>query len=106
MAGTRITVDEINAAMNEAVTAFAAGDFVTAYQRARTAQMMLSVKPDTTFSDEELTFDREQLNALVKELKAESRAQTSCGQITQIQVLSQPTRIGYDDVDFYHRRTR
>ena len=101
MAGTRITIDEINEAMNAAITAFRAGDFTTAYTHARAAQMMLSVKPDTSFSDEELSCDREQLNALVKELKAESRAQTASGQIVQIQVLPQPTRIGYDDVDFY-----
>lgn len=101
MAGTTITVAEINAEMNAAITAFRSGDYTTAYTHARAAQMMLSVKPDTNFSDEELTFDRESLNQLVKELKAESRAQTSSGQITQIQVLPQPTRIGYDDVDFY-----
>lgn len=104
MAGTRITVDEINSEMNAAITAFRADDFTTAYKHARAAQMMLSVKPDTSFSDEELTFDREWLNALVKELKAESRAQTSSGQITQIPVRPQPTRIGYDDVDYYHLR--
>jgi hypothetical protein len=101
MAGTKITVDEINTEMNAAITAFRAGDLVTAYTHARAAQMMLAVKPDTSFSDEELSFDREWLNELVKQLKAESRAQTSCGRITQIQVLPQPTRIGYDDVDFY-----
>jgi hypothetical protein len=101
MAGTRITVDEINSEMNAAIAAFRSGDYSTAYTHARAAQMMLSVKPDTSFSDEELTFDRESLNQLVKELKSESRQSTNSGQITQIQVLPQPTRIGYDDVDFY-----
>lgn len=101
MAGTQITVAEINQEMNTAIAAFRSGDLVTAYTHARAAQMMLAVKPDTSFSDEELTFDREWLNALVKELKAESRAQTASGKITQIQVLAQPTRIGYDDIDFY-----
>lgn len=101
MAGTKITVDEINTEMNAAIAAFRADDFTTAYKHARAAQMMLAVKPDTSFSDEELTFDREWLNDLVKQLKSESRAQTASGQIVQIQVLPQPTRIGYDDVDFY-----
>jgi hypothetical protein len=98
MAGNKITLDELTNEMNAAITAFRAGDLVTAYTHARAAQMMLAVKPDTSFSDEELTYDREAIGQFLKNVeKLQRSASQASSKITHIPVRSRLSYTGFDD---------
>jgi hypothetical protein len=98
MAGTTITTAEINTRMNAAIAALDAADYSAAYRHALGAQAMLAVKPDTSFSDEELTYDREAIGQFLKNVeKLERSASQASSKITHIPVRSRLSYTGFDD---------
>lgn len=98
MSATVITIAEINNEMSQAVAAVRAGDYATAFVHAICAQGLLAVKPDTTFSDEELTYDREAIANFAAEMKKLSRSQSiAASSIVGIPVRQRPSYTGFDD---------
>lgn len=82
--------------MDQAVAALEAGDYATAYTRALACQALLSVKPDTSFSDEELTFDREAIANFVSQMERLRRGQSASADITQLPVRRRQSYRGFD----------
>ncbi|EMI17778.1 hypothetical protein RMSM_05304 [Rhodopirellula maiorica SM1] len=68
-------IDQINAAMGDAISAQEAGNFAVAERRARTAWMLIASLPDSELRDERLRWKPESIEPIVKELA--KRAQVS-----------------------------
>jgi len=88
MAGSEITTAEINALMNEAVTALGSSDFSLAYTKALQAQGLMLAKPRSNFDRDELEWYPEKIDAFlnrIQELKR-SVAGSVSGQLVQIPV--------------------
>lgn len=62
-------IDDINTAMETAITAQEAGDFRAALSSVRSAWMRICGLPDSEFNNEKLTWSREGLEQLMKELQ-------------------------------------
>jgi hypothetical protein len=88
------TIDQINAAMSDAIEAQEAGDFRAAAKRARTAWMLIGSIPDSELNEERLKWNREGLERIVKELSrlAQSQPSGSSGH----GCLIRPIEIGYE----------
>lgn len=86
---TTITIAQINTEMAAAVTSMKNGDYAAAYTSALAAQALLAVKPDTSFSDEQLEFDREAIDKFVDRMEKLSRSAKVSSSITQIPVRRQ-----------------
>ena len=97
MAGTTITIAEINTKMNLAITSLEAGDYAAAETYAIAAEAMIAVKPDTTFSDEELSFDREAIGRFIERMAKKARSARTSSAITQIPVRQKCSYLGSTD---------
>jgi hypothetical protein len=100
MAGSEITTSEINALMNEAVTALGASDFATAYTRALQAQGLMLAKPRSNFDRDELEWYPEKIDAFlnrIQELKRSASGSIS-GSLVQIPVRRKSSNLrDYDE---------
>lgn len=84
------TAAQIDTYADEAIAAYAEGDFDTALQKLTAARMALSVKPDSRHESSELRWDRTAINNAIEDVKRAQRAAASnAGRITQI-----PTQLG------------
>jgi len=71
------TIGDINAAMQDAITAQEAGDFRTAERRARTAWMLIASLPDSELDEERLRWKPDAVGNIVKELSRLAQSQPS-----------------------------
>lgn len=88
MAGTEITVAEINSLMNAAVAALSQEDFATAYSKALQAQGLMLAKPRSSFDRDEMEWYPEKIDQFldrIQQLKR-SAAGSISGKIVQIPV--------------------
>ena len=72
-------VGAINEAMENAVAAQEAGDYVAALRYMETAQMRISVLPDSQFEDERLEWNRDGIMSMISYLQKKASAQSTTG---------------------------
>lgn len=81
------TLSDIKAVYALAVASMEAGDFADAELRLMVMEGHMSIKPDTDFAKEGMTFSRESISNLRVECGRKARAKsTSSGEIVQIPV--------------------
>ena len=68
------TVANVNTYADAAIAAVLAGDLATAATQARAAQIALATLPDARSDSESLTWDRESIATLIKEIKTEQNS--------------------------------
>lgn len=69
------TIDAINTAMDEAVTAQAAGDYATALIKAESAWIRICGLPDSEFENERLEWSRDGLKSVLDHLQKKANQQ-------------------------------
>ena len=79
----------INTKVSEAIDAQEAGDFATALSKLRSAKMLLAAKPDTKFSDEELVWNRDSIDAAIAEIRRAAAAKSGFVQVDAVKHLNQ-----------------
>ena len=68
------TAAQINSKVDEAVTAIEDGNLPTAMTKLMAAQALMVGKPDSKFKTEELTYDRNAINQLIKNVRRQQHA--------------------------------
>lgn len=84
-------VETLNTYRDAAITAVAAGDNATALSNARAAAAMLATMPNSTFEGTALTWDREAIQAFIKDCNA--RIGAAAGIQTTKRVYVRPSAV-------------